>query len=202
MLALSVLGGVAGQRRHRILDLAGFEVAATALVALVAAGLLAAVRAGALDVAVGQRLVFFRVPGHLDRLLVYVPLVFEAADDIAGEFGVCLVVRVAVVVKGDVELRERLPVLLVPLEGELFGIDALLPGVDGNRGAVHVRAADIDRVLADVVQRAVQRVGGGVAPQVADVQVPVGVGKPCGHDCRVLCRIRFVAHGSVSVCVG
>ena len=151
MLALSVLGGVAGQRRHRILDLAGFEVAATALVALVAAGLLAAVRAGALDVAVGQRLVLLGVPGDLDRLLVDVPLVLQRADDFAGEFGVGPVVGVAVVVELDVELRERLLVLFVPLQRELLGVDPLLPGVDGDGGAVHVRATDVGRLLADGV---------------------------------------------------
>jgi len=50
--AFVVLGGVAGDRGDGILDLAGFEVSLAAVVALVTAGRLAAVRAGSLDVSV------------------------------------------------------------------------------------------------------------------------------------------------------
>ena len=148
VLTLAVLGGVARQRRDGVFDLAGFEVATTALITLVTAGLFAAVRAGALDVAIRQRLVLLGVPRDEDFVLVDVTLGLEALDELPGEFSVRLVVGVAVVVELDVELRERLLVLLVIRHRQFFGADALFGGVDRNRRTVHVRATDVRRLLA------------------------------------------------------
>jgi len=198
----SVLRWVARPDAVGVLDLAGFEVAAAALVALVAARRRTAVRAGALDVAVGQGVVLDGVPGDLDLLLVDVPLLVERADDVAGEFRVRLVVRVAVVVELDVELRERRLVLFVVPERELPGRDALLLGVDGHRGTVHVRPGDERRLLAELSQRARRDVAADVRPQVTDVQVPVGVGEPAGHHRGVVGRILVVAHAINSFVAG
>jgi len=119
--ALAVLGGVAGDRRFGVLDLAGFEVALAPLVALVAAGVCTAVGAGPLDVPVREELVVDGVVRDHDLLLVEVAALVEVTDELLGHRRVRLVVGVAVVVELDVELRERRGVLLVPVERELLG---------------------------------------------------------------------------------
>ena len=121
MFAGAVLGGIASNDARGILYLAGFEVTATALVALVAAGVLATVRTGALDVAVGQRLVGLRVPRDLDLLFVDVAAFVEFADELLGEVDVGLLASMSIIVELDVELRERLLILLVVAERELLG---------------------------------------------------------------------------------
>jgi len=119
--ALAVLGGVAGDRRFGVLDLAGFEVALAPLVALVAAGVCTAVGAGPLDVPVREELVVDGVVRDHDLLLVEGRPLVEVTDELLGHRRVRLVVGVAVVVELDVELRERRGVLLVPVERELLG---------------------------------------------------------------------------------
>ncbi len=194
MFAGAVLGGVAGQRRHRVLDLAGLEVALAPLVALVAAGLFPAVGTGPFDVAVGEGLVLLGVPGDLDLLLVDVVVFDPRADELLGEFDVGLVVGVPVVVELDVELRERLGVGLVEVKRELPRLDTLLGGVDRYRCTVHVRPRNERRLLADPSEGARQRVPVDVRPEVADVQVTVRVGQPTGHDRRLVRRKLVVAH--------
>jgi len=192
---LAVLRGVPRDRARGILDFARFEVALTALVALVAAGFRTAVGTGSLDVAVGEILICLGVVGDLDFLLVDVALVVQRADDLLSEFGVRLVVGVAVVVEVDVEFRERLLVLFVPLQREVFRVDALLFSVDRDRRPVHVRSADVDGVLAQRLERSIERVRADVPPKVTDVQVAVGVGQPAGHDGGFVRRKLVVAHG-------
>ncbi len=171
-------------------------MALTALVAFVAAGFRATVRTGPLDVAVGEVVVGRRIVGDDDLVFVDVVVFVQRPDDIAGEFGVGLVVGVTVVVELDVELGERLLVLSVPLEGELGGIDALFFGVDGDRRAVHVGAGDVRRLLAKRLEGAGEGVRADVSTEVTDVQVAVGVGQPAGHD-----RGRSVGKSSLVICV-
>jgi len=134
------------------------------------------------------------VVGHHDLLLVDVAVGREVADDLLCEFGVGCVVGVAVVVERDVELRERLLVGLVPVEGEFLGRDALLVGVDGDRRPVHVRAADEGGLLAERFESAGVHVAADVRSQVADVQVTVGVRQSAGHHRGIVGRKLVVTH--------
>jgi hypothetical protein len=194
MNPVAVLGWVARQRRRGIFDLAGFEVSPTALVALVAAGVLAAVRTGPLDVPVREGLFFDRVERDLDLLLVDVSALDESPDDPGRHRRVGLVVGVAVVVELDVELRERLRVALVVREGELLGRDARLLGVDRDGRPVHVGARDEGGLLAEFPEGARVDVPSDVRPQVTDVQVAVSVRQPTRHHRRTVRGKVLVAH--------
>ena len=138
----AVLRGVAGDRRDGGFDLTGFEVSLTAIVALVAASRLPAVGTGPFDEPIREGLVGLRVPGDFDLLFEDVVVVDPRPDERPGHLRVRRVVGVAVVVELDVELRERLLVLLVVFQRERLGIDPLLGGVDRDRRPVHVRSAD------------------------------------------------------------
>ncbi len=175
MFTEAVLCGFAADDGDGVLHLTGFEVATTPLVTLVAAGTLPAVRTGSLDVPVRQRLVNLGVPGDADLLLDDVTLALECPHDVAGELGVRLVVSVTVVVELHPEAGELLRVLLVPLQGERLGVAVLLLGVDRDRRPVHVRPTDKGGLLVDGAQRPGEDVTADVVPQVADVQVAVGV---------------------------
>ncbi len=120
MIPVAVFGRVPG-RRDRVFYLAGFEMPSASLVALVAAGVLSAVRTGPLDVAVRKPLICVGVVGDLDLLLVDVVVFDPRADELLGEFDVGLVVGMPVVVEFDVELRERLGVGFVEVECESRG---------------------------------------------------------------------------------
>jgi len=141
--SLAILSRVAGTYARWILDLAWLEVALTALITFVTTGVGSAVRTGPLDVAIRKVIVGRRVVGNEDRILVDVPLLIERADDVLGECSVRVVVGVSVVVELDVELWKRLLILVVPPQCEGLRVDTLGFGVDGNRGAVHVRPTDV-----------------------------------------------------------
>jgi len=105
-------------------------VALAPLVALVTAGVRAAVRAGSLDVPVREELVVDGVVRDHDLLLVEMTALVEVADELLGHLRVRLVVGVPVVVELDVELRERRGVLLVPVGARTARGDPFLLGVD------------------------------------------------------------------------
>lgn len=186
--------GVTGDRRLGVLDLTGFEVALAPLVALVTAGVRAAVRAGSLDVPVREELVVDGVVRDHDLLLVEMTALVEVADELLGHLRVRLVVGVPVVVELDVELRERRGVLLVPVERELLGGDPFLLGVDCDGGPVHIRAGDERGLLTESFERAPVHVAADVGSEVADVEVAVGVRQSTGHHRRVVGGEVVVAH--------
>ncbi len=186
---------VPGEAARRVLDLAGFEVAATPFITLVTASFGPTIRTGPFDVSIRKRLILDGVPGDLDLFLVDIALLVECLDDVLGQLDVRLLVCMAVVVEVDVELREGFLVRFVPVEGEVLGGDTGLCGVDCDRGPMHVRPRDKGGLLADRSERPRQNVPAHVGPEVADVEVPVRIGKATGHHRRGIRGEGLVAHG-------
>ncbi len=160
----------------RLDQVLGVELA-SAVVALVAAGLgVAAVRAGPLDVAVGQEPTRLRVEELPGDLPVDVAVVAQLPEHVPGDLAVVLGAGGGVQVPRDVEL---LPVVeelgVVPVDDDL-GVDALLVGPNGYRRPVHVRAGHHQHVVAQGAVVAGEDVGRDVDPgHVAQMARPAGV---------------------------
>ena len=150
----------------RVLDLAGLEVLAAALVALVAPGRLAAVGADALDVAVGKEAFALRTVGLVDDLLVDVAVLLELGNDRPRPVMVCRVIGHPEPVEHHVHPFERLVEVLVVFLRERPGRDALLFGRDHDRGAMVVRTADEEDFFACPPHVADVRVGRDVRSQM------------------------------------
>ncbi len=177
VLGLDERRDLAVDPRMRLDEVGGVELVA-AVVALVAAGLaVAADRAGALDVAVGQCPAGRRADRAAGGLLDHV-----AVAPVAGE----QLLRDGVVVEGR---RPREEVVGQPEVGEVLGDDpvvavrelarahALLVGLDEDRRPVLVGSADHEDVVAGHPHVAAEDVGRHPEPgHVADVAWPVGVG--------------------------
>ena len=100
--------------------------------------------------------------------------------------------RAAVVVELDVEVGEVALVRRLHLGDQLLLAAAFLAGADHDRRAVRVVGADVDAAVAAQLLEPDPDVGLDVLDQVADVDVPVGVGQGGGdedatHDGRITC---------------
>ena len=191
VLALDELRRLAVDLADRVDQVDRVELVA-AVVALVAAGaVVAADRAGALDVAVGQRAAGRRADRAERRLREDVAVLQQAQEDLLADRGVVGRRRPGEEV---VAQPERLQVVdddpVVPV-GDLPGRDALGVGRDGDRRAVLVGAADHQHPVAGHPVVAAEDVGGDAeAGDVADVPRAVGVGPgDCGQDVPI-------SHGS------
>ncbi len=177
VLGLDELRRLAVDARARLLQVGGVELVA-AVVALVAAGLVvAADRAGALDVAVGQG-----APGRgADRavggLLEEVPVGVHAGEQLLHDRRVVAGRRAGVEVVGDAERGQVLGDDAVVAVGQLLRRHARLVGGDQDRGPVLVGARDHQHVVAAHPHVAAEHVGGHPETgHVADVAGAVGVG--------------------------
>ena len=159
------------------LDQVGRVELVAAVVALVAASVrVPADRAGALDVAVGQGATRGRADGALGRLLDHVTVAVQRPEELLGH---CVVVagrRPGEEVVGQPERVQVLDDHPVVAVGELSGRDALLLGLDQDRGAVLVGAADHQDVVAGHPHVPAEDVGGHAETgDVADVARAVGI---------------------------
>ena len=156
----------------------------TAFLALVAVGVLvAALRAGALDEAVGEEHAGLGIVELLGDLRDEVFLLVELAEELRSVLRVDGGGGAGVDVEVDAELREGVlhdPVVAVH---DVLRGDALLAGLDGDGDAVLVAAADEHHVLAAHAEIADVDVAGDVgAGEVADMDGAVRVGKGTGDQ--------------------
>ena len=164
-------------------QLLGAERAA-AFLALVAVGaFIAALGAGAHDVAVRQELLRLGVVVLLALLRDELARVVEPAEELGGRLGVHLGRGAAIDVEMDAEPLERvLDDAVVAVHDVLRGA-ALLAGLDGDGHAVLVGAADIQDFPAAHAQVAHIDVCGYIdTGEVADVDRTVGVRQRAGHE--------------------
>ena len=150
-----------------------------ALLALVSVGaVVAALGAGAHDVAVGEERLRLLVVILHRSLLDELALVIELAEEGRGGRGVRRRRGARIDVERHAEPLERALDELVVAIDDLLGRDALLAGLDGDGHAVFVGAADRDDVAALQAQVARIDVRRYVdSRQVADMYGAVGVGK-------------------------
>ena len=162
-------------------EVGGVEAGAAGF-ALVAIGVLvAAVGAGAGDVAVGQELLGLLVVVLLRHFLDELALLVEFLEVGGGGLVVLLAGGAAVDVERDAQFGEAVLDNLVVAVDDVLRRDALLAGLDGDGHAVLVAAADEHHLLALGAEVAHIDVGGHVdAGQVADVHRAVGVGQRRG----------------------
>ena len=176
MLGLDELRHLAVDPRARVDQVGRVELVA-AVVALVAArARVAADRAGALDVAVGQGATGRRADRAVRRLLDEVAVVVDAGEQLLHDGVVVAGRRTGVEVVGEPEGDEVLGDEPVVLVGELLRRHAGLVGGDQDRGAVLVGAGDHQHVVARHPHVAAEHVGGHAETgHVADVARAVGV---------------------------
>ena len=176
------LGPGPGERAHRVHQLGGI-VGMAALLAVVAVlvGCLA-VRASAFDEAVGQEGAGHRVVKLGDFLLRHQPGLSQGGPDLlAGGPGLGAV-GAAVVVELDVEAAEVVEVGLLHPGDQLLLADTLRPGPDHDRRAVGIVGADIDRLPAPQLLETDPDIGLQILDQVAQVDVPIGIGQGAGNQ--------------------
>ena len=182
MLGIAQLGRCAGDDRLRFLEF-GRRVGRAAVFAVVAVLVgRAAVRADALDVAVGQEHALVRVVELLHRAMADMAVGLERRVDRFGQRAVARRIGGIVVVEGHAEVGE---VALVPgldIGDEGFRRHACLFGGEHDRRAVGVVGADVVHRVAGHAPRAHPDVGLDIAHQVAEVERAVGVGQGIGDE--------------------
>ena len=145
---LSVLGLSAADLAHGVLDLSGLQVAAAALVTLVAPCGDAAVWADALYVPVGQESVAHRAVGQLDLFGVDVAFLHQGFHNLLSPVVTFRIVCVAEEVELHVHTLEDLVEVGVVLGHQLLWRGTLSLGVDNNWRSMGIGAADEKDVLA------------------------------------------------------
>ena len=155
-----------------------------AALALVAACLgVVAVRAGALDVAVGQEPLGFLVVVLVGRSLVDVALPEKAQEDVVGDRGMVVGARGGVAVPADAEALPVVDELGVVTVDDVVRRDPVGVGPNGDWCAVHIGAADHEHPVTDPPLEAGEHVGWQVgAGKVAEVARPRGVGPGHGNQ--------------------
>ncbi|MNQ68867.1 hypothetical protein D3C85_834380 [compost metagenome] len=173
--------GGAGDGRLRILQLGGrvSGAAGFAVVAVLVLG--AAFRAGALDEAVGQEHLLFRVVVLGYRAGTDMAGVAQLGVDAAGEDAVLFRVGRVVVVEVHQERGEVGGVLGAHVVDQLLGGDALLLGAQHDGRAVGVVGTDVDGLVATHLLEAHPDVGLDVLDHMPKVDGPVGIGEGACH---------------------
>ena len=169
-----------GARHHRVrmLQVRRAVGGATDLAGVAILVLRAAVRAFALDEAVGEEQFLDRIVELLHRARGdQLRVVAQAAIDVVGDGARMLVVGRAVVVEVDQEAVEVGLVFLPHPGDELLRRDAFLVGAQHDRGAVGVVGADVVDLVAPQLLEPHPDVGLDVLDQVAEVDAAVGVGQ-------------------------
>ena len=182
---LAQLGRGAADPAARVDEVDGVERPA-AVLALVAAGpWVAAVRAGALDVAVGQEPLRLRVVHLLAGLDVDVAALAQPGEDVLGHPAVVVGHRRGEQVERDAELVPLAEELGVEALDDLDRLDALLVGPHRDGRAVGVAARHHQHVVAPAPVVAGEDVGRQVgAGDVAEVLRAVRVRPGHGHEDR------------------
>jgi hypothetical protein len=142
----------------------------------------AAARAGAAHEAIRQEHAFLLVEGLADGAGLDVPAGLQRSEDFLDDRAVLGGVGAVVVVELDVEACEVLELPGVDLADQVLGRDAILAGLEHDRGAMGVAGADVDAAMAPHALEAHPDVGLDVLDHVADVQRPVRVGQGAGDE--------------------
>lgn len=173
----------AGDRAARV-DQVGRVQHAGAVLALVAAGLVvAAVGAGALHIAVREEAAVRRGVHLADRALLDEAVLVQAAREVLGDLAVLRAGAAAEVVEGQLEAVVHRLLRVVRLCAELVDRQTLLLGRQLGRGAVLVRRADVEDVVAALAEVPGVHVRREHGPHhVAQVLDPVDVRKGAGDE--------------------
>ena len=175
----------AREHRARVLEI-GRRVRRTAVLAVVAVLVRrAAVRADALDVAVGQEHLPQWVVQLADRTRGDVAAGLEARIDEFGELAVFRRVRRVVAVVRDAEVGKIVLVARLHVLDEGLGRHARLLCREHDRRAMHVVGGDEMHRVARHAPRAHPDVRLDVAEQVADVQRAIRIGQGVGDEDRL-----------------
>ena len=182
------LGRRARKRAHRVLQIGGrVRVAVVATVAVLV--FQAAERARPLDEPVGQERAGLGVVKLRDLLLVNQSRLANRRPNFLADGPVFGAVGAAVVVELDLEPGEVLDVRLAhPLE-QLLLRNAFALRPDHDRRAVGVVGTDIDAAVAAELLEPHPNVGLDVLDQVADMDMPVGVGQGAGDEDLALSHV-------------
>ncbi|MCY1410138.1 hypothetical protein D9M71_255030 [compost metagenome] len=181
----------AGNRRFRVLQL-GRRISCTAFFAVVAILVFGrAFRAGALDEAVGQEHLLFRVEVLGDRARGDMPGFTQLQVDMARQLAVFFGVGRVEVVEVHQEVGEVAAVLGLDGSDQLFRGDAFLFGAQHDRRAVGVVRADIDALVAAMLLKAHPHVGLDVLEHVAKVNGTIGIGQGAGDE-----DLAWLGHGA------
>ena len=182
VLGRADLGGGTGEGADRI-DEIGRRVGGAALLTGVAILVgRSAARAGAADEAVGEEHPRLRIEELLDIAADDEPLVAQALPDLAAQAPVGVAVGAAVVVELDTEAGEVGEMVVAHRRDQIALGASLRPGPDHDRRAVGVVGAEIDRVVAAELLEADEDVGLDVFDEVAEMDLPVGVGERRGDE--------------------
>ena len=182
VLGLSHHRGIAAQSRLGIDKVCSIQRGAAGF-ALVAIGMLvAAVGAGARDVAVGKELMCLLVVILHRRLLDKLACVIQLLEVFRRRFVVLLARGAAIDVERDAELSKRvLDNLVVSVHNILRG-DTLLASLDGDGYTMLVAASDEHHILALSTQVTNINVGRNInTRQMSDVDRPVGIRQRRGY---------------------
>ncbi len=182
VVGLAQLRPGAGDGRVRVLQF-GRRVGGAAGLAVVAVLVLgAALRALALDEAVGQEHLLDRVVELLDGAHLDQAGRLELQVDVVGAGAGLVRVRRVVVVEADVEAGEIARVLAMDARDQRLRRDAFLLGAQHDRRAVRVVGADVPALVAAHLLEAHPDVGLDVFDQVAEVDGAVGIGQGGGDE--------------------
>ncbi len=182
VLLLPELGIGPADQAARFLDLSRLKVPPATLVALVPAGGGIAVWTDPHDIPVREEPLAFRAVALLDHLRIDVAVLLEGVHDGPGPPVVRLPVSHPEVIEADAHPLEDVGEVLMVTVGEFTGGYPLVLGHDHDRGAVVIRAADEEHLLAPPSQETDVEVCGDVGPQVAEVAGTVRVGEPAGYE--------------------
>jgi hypothetical protein len=174
----------------RVDQVGGIELVA-AVVALVASCFgVSADRAGALDVAVGQRVARRGGERPERRLLDEVAVLVERPEQVARDVGVVLRGRAREAVVGDAEIAEIVARELVVAVGDLTRRDAFAVGRDHHRRPMLVRPAHHQNVVALQAVVAREDVRRNREPDdVAQVALPRRIRPGWGDEDLALLRV-------------
>ena len=182
VLGSAQLGPGAGYGRVRVVEVGRRVGGATglAVVAVLVGG--AALRALALDEAVGQEHLLDRVVELLDGAHVDQPGRPELQVDVVGAGAGFVRVRRVVIVETDQEAGEIARVLAMDALDQHLRRDALLLGAQHDRRAVRVVGADVPALVAEHLLEAYPDVGLDVFDEVAEVDRAIGVRQGGGDE--------------------
>ena len=136
--------------------------------------------AGALDVAVGQKQVFFRIIGLGDFPGGDMAIGLEPAIDFLRQRAVFLRMGRMVVIEFDQEVGEVPDVLGLDLFNELLGADTQFLGLEHYRGSVSIIGADVVTFVPPCFLETHPDIGLYIFDQMAQVDGSVGVGQGAG----------------------
>ncbi|MNC24643.1 hypothetical protein D3C75_727030 [compost metagenome] len=190
VLGITQYRGGTGDRGLGVLQLGGCIGGAAffAVVAVLVFG--RALRAGALDEAVGQEHAFFRVEVLGHRTGGDVPGFTQARVDQARQLAVLFAVGGVEVVEVHQEVGEVAAVFGLDVGDQLFRGDAFLLGAQHDGRTVGVVGADVDALVAAQLLEADPHVCLDVLEHMAKVNGTIGIGQGAGDE-----NLTWLGHG-------